>query len=38
MRCRQLSFYAQPAVVESAMATIANEVVPQYEALPHFIG
>jgi hypothetical protein len=38
MKCRQLSFYAQPAVVESAMATIANDVVPQFEALPHFIG
>jgi len=38
VKCRQLSFYAEPAAVDSALATIAGEVVPRYIATPHFLG
>jgi hypothetical protein len=38
MKCRQLSFYAQPDAVESALATIAEEVIPRFVAIPHFLG
>jgi hypothetical protein len=38
MKCRQLTFYAEPAAVEIALATIVDEVVPQYISLPHFLG
>lgn len=38
MKCRQLSFYAEPAAVERAMAVIAEEVVPRYIGISHFLG
>jgi hypothetical protein len=38
MKCRQLTFFAQPAAVESAMATITNEVIPRFSGIPHFLG
>ena len=38
MKCRQLTFYAEPAAVEIAMTTITDEVVPQFISLPHFLG
>ena len=38
MKCRQLSFYAGPEAVEHALATITDEVVPRFSALPHFLG
>ena len=38
MKCRQLAFYAEPAAVESTMATITNEVIPRFSDIPHFLG
>jgi len=38
VKCRQLTFFAEPAAVESAMATITNEVIPQFSDIPHFLG
>ena len=38
MKCRQLSFYATPEAVDSALATIAGEVIPRFISRPHFIG
>ena len=38
MKCRQLTFFAEPAAVESAMATITNEVIPKFIDIPHFLG
>lgn len=38
MKCRQLTFYAEPAAVELAMTAITDEVVPQFISLPHFLG
>jgi hypothetical protein len=38
MKSRQLTFYAEPAAVESTMATITNDVIPRFADLPHFLG
>ena len=38
MKCRQLSFFAEPDAVESALATITDEVIPQFSGIPHFLG
>ena len=38
MKCRQLTFFAEPEAVESAMATITDEVIPRFRDIPHFFG
>jgi hypothetical protein len=38
MKCRQLSFYAEPEAVERSMGVIAEQVVPKYIEIPHFLG
>ncbi len=38
MKCRQLAFFAEPAAVERAMATITDEVIPRFRDIPHFLG
>ena len=38
MKCRQLSFYAEPDEVERTMVVIAEQVVPKFVKTPHFLG
>ena len=38
MKCRQLSFYGEPAAVERALSVIAEEVIPKYIGISHFLG
>lgn len=38
MKCRQVSFYAESSAIGRAMTVIAEDVVPRYSAVPHFLG
>ena len=38
MKCRQVSFHAERSATASVMATIADEVIPKFSAIPHFLG
>ena len=38
MKCRQLSFYAEPAIAAQTMQTIADDIIPRYLEAPHFLG
>jgi hypothetical protein len=38
MKCRQLSFYAEPEAAEHAKTVISEQVIPKYIGISHFIG
>jgi len=38
VKCREMSFYIDPEVLESSMAEVSAEVLPRFLDLPHFRG
>lgn len=38
MQCRQVTFYVDTAKLAPMMEAIRDRVIPDYEALPHFLG
>jgi hypothetical protein len=38
MKCRQLSYYAEPDALRRSMTVIAEQVIPRYKGTPHFLG
>jgi hypothetical protein len=38
VKCRQVSFYLEPDLVPAALASITDDVLPRFLALPHFRG
>ena len=38
MKCRELSFFIEPELLETSMAEVSAEVLPRFLDLPHFRG
>lgn len=38
MKCREISFFIEPELLEASMGRVADEVLPQFLELPHFRG
>jgi hypothetical protein len=38
MKCRELSFFIDPVLLDASMAKVAADVLPKFLGLPHFRG
>jgi hypothetical protein len=38
VKSRQVSFFAEPDLLPGIMSAIANDVLPRFSQLPHFLG
>ncbi len=38
MKCREISFFITPDLLDASMGRVTNEVLPQFLELPHFRG